>query len=138
MGVLLDLEFGMAADPNYPPTPALDAIKSVQPFSQKIGEFMDWLREEKHFHLGAYHEHTNECYTMGLEPAEFRRRYVATTTGREQVNARFSCPQCGLNTDQLLATHFSIRQLLAEFFNIDEAAAERERQSILEHIRTQP
>lgn len=32
---------------NYPETPELDKLGKVAPTSQKIGEFVDWLRAEK-------------------------------------------------------------------------------------------
>lgn len=32
----------------YPPTPELDKMKDVQPQSQIIGQFLDWLFHEKH------------------------------------------------------------------------------------------
>lgn len=44
----------------YPSTPTLDRVKEITPYSQKIGEFLEWLQHERKICLATYHEHTDD------------------------------------------------------------------------------
>jgi hypothetical protein len=43
-------------------TPELDKMTAVQPFSQKIGEFMEWLSTEKKLGLGSWDKRGYDLY----------------------------------------------------------------------------
>jgi hypothetical protein len=96
---------------NYPPTPELNKMKSVREKSQAIGEFLDWLANEKKVSLAQYHAHGEHCYD-----------------GEGDLT-------CELRKDELYDFHYSIEKLLAEYFEIDLKKVEEERMAILEHIR---
>ena len=38
------------------PYPEHEKLKKIQPFSQKVGEFLDWLRQEKHIELATWQD----------------------------------------------------------------------------------
>lgn len=41
---------------NYPPTPELDKMLAVNDKSQVIGEFLDWLRNDRDIIFAKYHK----------------------------------------------------------------------------------
>jgi hypothetical protein len=94
-----------------PPTPELDKIRAVQERSQSIGEFLDWLYCEKHLSLCRTHEHGPDCF----DPDD---------------NERI----CGLHAGEYLPFPYITTDLLAEFFHIDQAEAEKERRQLLQFI----
>jgi hypothetical protein len=97
-----------------PDAPECEKLSQVAPISQKIGEFVDWLRDEKKISLAVRHDHTAEC---------------DSTTGRRQSY------DCGFQEGDLFYAHADMTRLLAEFFNIDLNKVEEERRAILESLR---
>lgn len=93
-----------------PDCPECERLHEVSPFSQKIGEFLEWLQSEKGIVLGTYHEHDENCY------------------GSDSYRI------CGLCRDELYPTRLSIEQVLAEFFEIDLTKVENERRALLESL----
>ena len=87
-------------------TPTCDRLSEIAPESQKLGEFLDWLREQG-IHLAAYHAHTKDCREPGS-------RYHT----------------CGF-TDQLVSVQRPTEELLADYFEVDLAAVETERRALL-------
>jgi hypothetical protein len=101
-------------EPVATPTPELDKLAKVAPYSQKIGEFLEWLGDTKNFTLCKLHEHDDSCY---------------------EDNSRY--PTCQMSDEDYYSVHYSIETLLAEFFKIDLNEIENERRKILEHLRKQ-
>jgi hypothetical protein len=94
-------------------TTECERLHQVARFSQKIGEFIDWLRREKEVKFAQYHQHSDECFDANGDLA------------------------CGSRNDELFPFRFSTNSLLAEFFGIDLEKVERERRELLEQIRKQ-
>lgn len=91
--------------------PELEKMKSVRGKSQALGEFLDWLREEKSVCLAKPHRHSGSC----RDPEE-------------------SFLVCGVEDGELLPFHYSMERLLAEFFGIDLRKVEAERTAIVQAI----
>lgn len=97
----------------YPPTPELDKMKAVHDKSQAIGEFLDWVLQEKKTFLATEHEHDGKCGFI-------------SRMGRGEL--------CHSREGDLLRLHYSIEKLLAEFFEIDLNKVESERRAILQSL----
>ena len=63
----------------YPETPTLEKMKSVSEDSQKIGEFLDWLREEG-ISLCKYHDD---------EEQDYREQYFPISESFEKLLAKY-------------------------------------------------
>lgn len=103
-----------------PKTPECDKLQEAQAFSQKIGEFLDWLGQEKGVFLAHEHEWVDEEPTSGSifkEPGD---------PGYETVKIKRS---------GTFPYSYQIEKLLAEFFEIDLDKVEEEKRAILEHMR---
>lgn len=94
-----------------PDAPECEKLSKVAPVSQKVGEFVDWLRDEKKISLAMRHDHTPDCYFTGRQP------------------------DCGMEEGDLFYAHANMTTLLAEFFGIDLNKVEQERRAILESLR---
>lgn len=103
----------MATTPKYPEHVKLGRIKDK---SQACGEFLEWLLGEKGYTLGKYHTHTDACWPEGESHTERRRI-------------------CGTPDGVLYPEPYVLRKLLAEYFDIDEAKLEKEKQAILDEHR---
>lgn len=92
----------------YPPTPALDKMLAI-PEEKRflVQEFLDWMMQDKGWWI-AYYPKTK----IGL-------------SGHEVEN------------DELFTVPFRPEQVMAQFFDVDLAAQEKERRSILSWIRRQ-
>jgi hypothetical protein len=99
-----------------PKSPECEKMTKVAPVSQKIGEFFDWLRDEKKISLAVRHEHTPE----GCDVKRTGSSRGAT---------------CGVSEGDLFYANVNMTNLLAEFFGIDLIKVERERRAILEVLR---
>lgn len=88
-----------------------ERMVAVKDKSQAIGQFLEWLQEEKGVHLAEYHRHTRACL-------DHEAHLV-----------------CGLLEDHSVRWSYSIERLLAEYFNIDLDKVEQEKQAMLEEIR---
>jgi hypothetical protein len=106
----------------YPKTPTLNAMKAVQPKSQAIGEFLEWLAE-KGVRLGKLHVHDKNCSGWDAERGRYNPGLNAGCSFRTDKFEPFRC--C------------SKEKLLAEFFEIDLAKAEMERRAVLDYVRAQ-
>lgn len=92
--------------------PEHEKLHAVVDKSQAIGQFCDWLREEKGVvFCGAEHEHSEGCGWL------------------------HGFPQCSYSKGQRQYFHFDITKLLAEFFEIDLKKIEAEKGAMLEDIR---
>ena len=88
-----------------------DKMVEVKPKSNAIGEFLDWLKEEKGWVLAKAHTHNDGC----------------------------KCDDgyriCGLHNDELIHCSYVLETLLAEFFGIDMNKVEVEKRAILDEAR---
>lgn len=105
-----------------PKTPELNKMHAVKEKSQAIGEFLDVFLREKGVQLGSPHIHNEKC--VGWD--EHRNRYNPSIRNR-----------CELHEGEFMPFHYSIENLLAEFFEIDLKVVERERRAILKFIQEQ-
>jgi len=97
-----------AAQPvKTPAVPTLDRIRQVHDQSQAIGEFLDWLRNDKKIELCRWSQFVG-----------WRR-------------------DDGGDGGQFAPTSDTIHGLLHEYFEIDPEAEERERRALLDHVREQ-
>jgi hypothetical protein len=93
------------------PCPECEKLTSVSQFSQKIGEFLDWIAQTHGVVFSKYHTHSDEgCYD-------------------EEGNRT-----CGVRTDDLDRFFFDKEKLLAEFFEVDLEKVENERRALLEAL----
>lgn len=99
--------------------PELDKIHAVSEDSQKLGEFLEWLKSNYELCQFIEHKHTGDCWEWADEKALTYKVWL-----------------CGMNEgENLVPTHPRINDILAKYFNIDENAAERERRAILDALR---
>ncbi len=86
------------------PIPEHEKLKLVRNKSQAIGEFIEWLEQEKNIHLAKVHEHGPDCRGWDAD----RGRY----------NPGFD-DRCEFFNGQLYFASPNILDLLGEFFGID-------------------
>lgn len=91
--------------------PEHQKLKAVAERSQTVGTFLDWLRDEKGISLAVQHEHNESCHEEG----------------------RWN--RCGYSAGDYVPAFASTRNLLAEFFAIDEERLEREKRAMLAEMR---
>lgn len=104
------------------PTPTLDKMQKIKERTEACGELLEWLAAEKGVTLCVPHEHRYEDEDNADDPDGCRagtRHY-----------------QCGFTAGQFIPAQLGgIEKILAEFFEIDLAAAEREKLALLDEIR---
>ena len=104
-------------------TPELDKLAAVKKESQAIGEFLDWLGDQKGAILATTHIHGPDCLGWDKERGKFNP-------------AKIEEEYCRLGPDgRLWGYSKRTEDLLAEFFEIDLAKCEAERRAILARIR---
>ena len=108
----------------YPTTPELDRMSKVKDKSQIVGEFMDWLRDTKGLTFAKYHEHGDDCWALH----EHDDLCIPKCKAEREMT-------CGVSEERLLPYTLNMERVLAEFFDINLDRAEKEKRSILEHIR---
>ncbi len=114
-------------------TPECDKMVVIHEDSQKIGEFLDWLKEQG-IHLCNPHTHNEYCYRYGdieLKEGEYKSRdYMgqAKYVGEKELN-------CGSRNGEMFYIREDFEKLLARYFNIDLDKVEKEKQAILAEIR---
>jgi hypothetical protein len=89
-------------------TPECNKMLAVKGESHAIGQFIDWLLNDKGVVLAKWHSHGGDC-----------RR------GR----------RCGIYAEQPVPWCFRMEELLAEYFGIDLHTVERERRAVLDALR---
>ena len=146
-------------------TPNLDRMVTVRDQSMTAGEFIDWLREEKGIGMGRFARHRNihvdRHYQHLVErenagDIDFRTvlASIVTLDTREfdiagMVDDGLMAPECwGLDPDcpdidderhrkpsWVVAECLDVESLLYEFFDIDRAAANRERDAVYRSLK---
>jgi hypothetical protein len=121
-------------------TPTLEKMAAVRETSQGIGEFLDWLHESQSLHLMAYRTDqidTRPCPGDGGwlgDPCDDGVMYLGKPNERDCTN----CDGKGyieVKVEGWVEDPRSIEQLLADYFEIDLKAVEKERRALLEEIR---
>lgn len=135
-----------------PLTPALDEMIAVSEDSQKIGEFLDWLQcsedgaglvlaqwehriECRHARVGRYPRPGYLCIN-GVLKWDDNSGPVLDDDGQPE-----QCDRCDgkgwieRSEPVLIPAAVGIEALLARYFDIDLAAADRERQAVLRAIQ---
>jgi hypothetical protein len=102
------------------PYPEHEKQRPILQFSQKIGEFVEWLEQEKKIHFAQIHTHGPACAGWDAD----RNRYNPDGKNR-----------CGFYDGELFMSHASITKLLAEFFEIDLKKLEIEKEAMLDTMR---
>lgn len=141
----------------YPPTPELDKIKAISDRSQAIGEFLDWLlnARQPRVSFGQWSEELE--VPCQRQPPEAQRMsddlldLFSDLTGK-QVDRDLSrwtahprsclCRGTGYvqvprANEAFVPVHLRIQGILAEYFQIDEDEAERERMAVLTWVRAE-
>lgn len=90
--------------------PEHEKLKAIADKSQVCGEFLEWLTGAQKYTLGEYHEHVDECYETGNKI-------------------------CDVSTKKLYPAGYSLKRLLAKYFDIDEQKLEAEKLAMLEEQR---
>jgi hypothetical protein len=111
------------------PTPELGKMHAVQDRSQAIGEFLDWIQQEKGYDIGKFHTHSEDCYSFKIYGKESAHE-------EELEDGHYRAPQCSMSESAIYLVHFSIEKLLAEYFEIDLQKADDEKRAILESLRS--
>lgn len=107
-----------------PKTPNLRKMQEVREYSQRIGEFVEWLSQECGMLL---------CEQFEVEPE----------VSEYDTYARCPTCNCDLDPDHLDGLIYfwpvwpNLNRLLAQFFEIDYDEAERERDALLLSLRDQ-
>jgi hypothetical protein len=99
-------------------TPELDKLRKITHYSQKVGEFLAWLRRSG-FVIAVRHNHVPAC------GPSYSRQNDRTTEHRG----------CGMRDGELYEAGYDIKTLLARFFGIDLTRVEAEKRALLEVIR---
>lgn len=94
------------------PMPESNKLLAVAPYSQRIGDFLDWL-EGDGWCIAKPHDHK--------------------ASGCDEDNQGFWA--CGLSKDELEHDRRSRETILAQFFEINMNKVEQERRALLEAIR---
>jgi hypothetical protein len=100
-----------------PETPELDKAKAVREKSQAIGEFLDWLLNERGFIICFRHTHVPTCS-------------ACSPGGVEKLI-------CGMSEGRLYAEPTSIKDFLADYFEIDQKMLAAEQDAYLAWFRGQ-
>ena len=123
------------------PTPTLDAIREVQPQSQAIGEFLDWLGEQGYVLAGRRHHRKCPRCEMWLPDMMTRGDKQVECICEARGPECFGQGECGHeeyhveHPSELLPRRPSTDKLLHRFFGVDEAEAERERRALMASLR---
>lgn len=138
-------------------TPTLDKAMAVLSESHTIGEFLDWLRDERKIQLAEYVEATWTCEVCGPvskddvgftgwmsdDSAMWRHKPKKCERVMRVLREKGSIPIEkfeGGRVDHVAAglypaTKVMPDQLLHDYFEIDPAAEEKERRALLESLR---
>lgn len=137
-------------------TPELDKqAKAIEQGSQEIGAFLDWMLNEQGFTFARWGTYKDEIECTGLA-RDGRPNGIFDGTncangevGRHRVTVDDKtymvgdeCPRCEGTArievdgrEGFIPDSRGVQQLLADYFEIDLQAIERERRALLEEIR---
>jgi hypothetical protein len=104
----------------YPATPEHDKLREAMEYSQKIGEFLDWLEDKKIMLAEEREWHEDDVLAQTLSALDPRAKYLDKK--QRKVNG-------------LLPIRQGKEELLAEFFGIDRWKLEDEKRALLDYQR---
>lgn len=110
-------------------TPECDKMLEVRDFSQKIGEFLDWLKHEQKIALCRFGRLRNKDGQFGGDG--FLEAAYLLPNAEEKTAHKFM-------DEQPSRTVLTTTNLLAAFFEIDLDKAEDEKQAMLAELRRKP
>lgn len=114
--------------------PECEKLSAIHPFSQRIGEFMDWLQHEHQLGLASYHTHSEEPDEDG-EDGETSGCYAWAEYEPFQGKPYMKWVRsCGAHDDELVSARRSVESLMYEFFEIDPKVLEEERRAMLKTL----
>lgn len=117
-------------EPEKPPTPTLDRIAEIQDETRAIGEFLEWM-SEKGYMVAVYQYHQPLVFDFA------KGEYVETNFGPDCYGRDDDCPHIGErgHKPMLTAHHqFTIRNLLYQYFEVDEQEENRERAALMKYL----
>ncbi len=91
--------------------PEHEKLKKIIDKSQICGEFYEWLTQQKNIRLSKLHQHTSECFD-----------------GEDNLI-------CDRFHNEYYPMKVDIRDLLAEFFGIDQERLNAEKEQMIEYLR---
>lgn len=115
-------------DPEYPEHDKLSAIANQ---SQACHDFLEWLSYKKGWHLGSHTYYIDVVTGRHIESGSYTDHGMlypeeeVTEFGVEKIE----------NGDFMIQVPYSIRDLLAEFFEIDQNRLEAEKRAMLDALR---
>ena len=109
---------------DYPEHKKLEAIQEQ---SQAIGEFLEWISDNGDWRLGKPHHHIETCKNPDYSYHNFRYELGDPSTWEMYL--------CGYASSQFESNHRNVDKLLAEFYQIDLNALEKEKRAMLDEIR---
>lgn len=141
-----------------PPTPTLERLGTISDDSQKLGEFLHWLKDEG-WQLCRWQEEI-EDEEICVDPFHYRRTQAEVAVeGLIELDAELhgrkppqtdrswrpnpdctACQGSGLIRRTRRGWNYdgrTVEQVLAAYFQIDLEAAEQERRALLQHLREQ-
>lgn len=141
----------MADTTTYPPAPECERLAAVAPESNRIGEFLDWLTQERKIQLAVW-EPLMECSGPGWFEATdcVDGRLIARSERWDRTLNRVvddgedigECTRCDgsgrveRSEPILVPASVGFEKLLAEFYDINLDKVDQERRAILDHLRT--
>ena len=130
----------MTRPKGYPDTPELDKQhKAIEErHSQELGEFLDWLRDEKGYVIAQYPERSDFCFNCEHEEPHTLGPELPDRCTYEDEAEECDCRTRQLNNpDRLFPVSLNMERLLADYFRIDYDKAEEEKRSVLAWVRKQ-
>ncbi len=124
---------------DYPPTPNLDKMIAVKDQSQPIGEFVEWLGSQG-WQVAKYGKVTSEepCTGENLLGALCENGVLNPGTHKERTCTRCKGTGWYTRTGEGWSTYDKgTEALLAEYFEIDDKAASKERDAVYRWMQAQ-
>lgn len=132
----------MSKRESYPEHEKLSAVKDQ---SQRIGEFLEWLMDEKKVELAFWHKHSEQCDGFNADTGEIEPEYECGNKKHDSGEMKhdfgmYGChPKRSFGCDMPCQTLSPFRatkeKLLAEFFEIDLEKLENEKRAMLDSLR---
>jgi hypothetical protein len=94
--------------------PECEKMKAVHEKSQTIGEFLEWLQNEKGVLFSERHHHDDGCYD---DPEDS------------------DWATCGYTENSLAPLNINIEKVLAEYYDIDLKKVDAEKDQMLNELR---
>jgi hypothetical protein len=152
-----DTEQNEQSTSGLPATPELDRQSEIihSGKAEVIQEFIDWIHDERHYHLAEYiYESTEPCPGQRRDPFDPSncedgkvKKSISLWEGSKRIGrieGGQTCAECGgtgevtvtFRDPKLLPVLSQPEQLMADFFGIDRNKIETERRALLDYMRS--